>query len=158
MKIAVLGAGSWGTALGQVLNENGHQVLLWHLEQDFVDKINQCHIHPFLPGINLNNTLQFTASLDQIADYGEVLVTAIPSQIIRSDLDNNLIFVKGSIPGSKNSIVLIKKTSKSINRTTTQEKIKKIQSQSQITQKTSKKKEDKPTPAKKETKKTPEKK
>ena len=39
MKIAVLGAGSWGTALGQVLSENGHDPLLWHLEYDFVEEI-----------------------------------------------------------------------------------------------------------------------
>jgi len=43
-------------------------------------------------------------------------------EIIKSDLDNNLIFIKGSIPGSKNSVVLIKKAVKKINRTTTEEK------------------------------------
>jgi len=88
MKIAVLGAGSWGTALGQVLNENGHEVLLWHLEQDFVDAINQSYTHPFLLGVNLNHSLQFTASLEDISDYGEVLVSAVPSQVVRSVLDN----------------------------------------------------------------------
>jgi len=87
MKIAVLGAGSWGTALGQVLNENGHDVLLWHLEQDFVDKISRSRTHPFLPEVNLSNTLQFTASLDDISDYGEVLVSALPSQVVRVVLD-----------------------------------------------------------------------
>ena len=87
MKIAVLGAGSWGTALGQVLNENGHDVLLWHLEQDFVDEISKSRIHPFLPGVNLNNTLQFTASLDDISDYGDVLVSAVPSQVVRVVLE-----------------------------------------------------------------------
>ena len=51
-------------------------------------------------------------------------------EIIRSDLENNLIFVKGSIPGSKNSIVLIQKNSKKINRTTTTEKIKKYTAES----------------------------
>ena len=84
MKIAVLGAGSWGTTLGQVLTENGHDILLWHLEQDFVNDINQTHIHPFLPSVNLNKTLQFTASLDDIFGYGEILISAIPSQIVRS--------------------------------------------------------------------------
>ena len=50
-------------------------------------------------------------------------------EIIKSDPENNLIFVKGSVPGSKNSLVLIQKNSKVINKTTTLEKIKKVQIQ-----------------------------
>jgi glycerol-3-phosphate dehydrogenase (NAD(P)+) len=87
MKIAVLGAGSWGTALGQVLNENGHDVRLWHLEQDFVDTINQSHEHPFLPDVKLNHGLQFTSSLEEICNYGELLVSAVPSQVVRLVLE-----------------------------------------------------------------------
>jgi len=61
-------------------------------------------------------------------------------EIIKSDLENNLIFIKGSVPGSKNSLVLIQKNSKKINKTTTLEKIKKIQLQtSSIVEKTKKK-------------------
>ena len=61
-------------------------------------------------------------------------------EVIRSDLENNLIFVKGSVPGSKNSIVLIKKNSKNINRTTTLEKSRKFVSESaKITIKTKEK-------------------
>ena len=51
-------------------------------------------------------------------------------EIIRSDLENSLIFVKGSIPGSKNSIVFIHKNSKNIKKNTTLDKIKKVQIQS----------------------------
>ena len=51
-------------------------------------------------------------------------------EIIKSDLENNLIFVKGSVPGSKNSLVLIQKNSKKINRITTLEKNKKLQTES----------------------------
>jgi len=47
-------------------------------------------------------------------------------EIIKSDLENNLIFVKGSVPGSKNSIVLIQKNVKNIKRITTIEKNKKM--------------------------------
>ena len=47
-------------------------------------------------------------------------------EIIKSDLENNLIFVKGSVPGSKNSLVLIQKQAKKINRKTTLEKIEKL--------------------------------
>ena len=43
-------------------------------------------------------------------------------EIIKSDLENNLIFLKGSIPGSKNSIVVIKKNIKKINKTSTIDK------------------------------------
>jgi len=50
-------------------------------------------------------------------------------EIIKSDLENNLIFVKGSIPGSKNSLVLIQKVSKVVKRTTTLESIKKVKPQ-----------------------------
>ena len=55
-------------------------------------------------------------------------------EIIKSDLDNNLIYVKGSIPGSKNSMVLIQKNKKKINRKTTLEKVKMAQSSSSKTQ------------------------
>ena len=51
-------------------------------------------------------------------------------EVIKSDLENNLIFVKGSVPGSKNSLVLIQKNSKKINRISTMEKIEKFQSES----------------------------
>ncbi len=51
-------------------------------------------------------------------------------EILESDIENNLIFIKGSVPGSKNSIVLIQKNSKKINRKTTLEKTKSIQLES----------------------------
>ena len=47
-------------------------------------------------------------------------------EIIKSDLENNLIFVKGSVPGSKNSTILVQTNTKKINRSTTLEKSKKI--------------------------------
>ena len=51
-------------------------------------------------------------------------------EIIKSDMENNLMYVKGSIPGSINSIILIQKNKKKINRITTLEKSKKILSES----------------------------
>ena len=57
---------------------------------------------------------------------GNKLRTIQNLEIIKSDPENNLIFVKGSVPGSKNSIILIQKNSKTINKTTTLEKSKKL--------------------------------
>ena len=60
------------------------------------------------------------------------LVTWVKNlEIIKSDLENNLIYVKGSIPGSKNSVVLLKQNVKKVNRTTTLDKIKQLQTASE---------------------------
>jgi len=69
-------------------------------------------------------------------------------EIIKSDLENNLIFVKGSVPGSKNSIVLIQKNVKNIKRITTIEKNKKLMESTAASSEKSKSK-DKKTPEKK---------
>ena len=60
---------------------------------------------------------------------GEKYRTVHNLEIIKSDIENNLIFVKGSVPGSKNSIVLIQKNKKQINRKTTIDKIGKIKAE-----------------------------
>jgi len=56
---------------------------------------------------------------------GDKIRTIQNREIIKSDLENNLIYIKGSVPGSKNSFVLIKKTIKKIKRATTLSKSKK---------------------------------
>ena len=53
---------------------------------------------------------------------GSKFRTMLNLEVIKSDLENNLIYVKGSIPGSKNSIVYLRKSLKLINKKTTQEK------------------------------------
>ena len=67
-------------------------------------------------------------------------------EIIKSDIENNLMFVKGSVPGSKNSFVLIHKNSKKINRQSTLEKSKKVSGETSKTKEKPKAK----TPGKKE--------
>ena len=57
---------------------------------------------------------------------GDKFRTVQNLEIIKSDPENNLIFVKGTVPGSKNSIIIIKKNVKKINKMGTLEKIKKL--------------------------------
>ena len=66
---------------------------------------------------------------------GDKLRTMQNIEIIRTDTENNLIFLKGSIPGSKNSEVLIKKAVKNIRKLTISEKNEIIEKQKKVPEK-----------------------
>jgi glycerol-3-phosphate dehydrogenase (NAD(P)+) len=84
--IAVLGAGSWGTALALLLARNGIQVALWGLEDEIRLLLQQGENSRYLPGIPFPANLQPQASLQQaIASSDEILV-AVPSRAFRAVL------------------------------------------------------------------------
>ena len=67
-RIAVIGGGSWGTALANRLAQNGHLVRLWAYEPELVAEINERHTNSlFLPGIQLDPALSCTGSLAEAA-------------------------------------------------------------------------------------------
>ena len=86
-QIAVVGAGSWGTALANRLAGNGHQVCLWAYEPELVDQINLQHINQlFLPGIQLHPALRCSNDLqDAVTGCGMVLLVT-PVQVMRGVL------------------------------------------------------------------------
>ena len=51
MKVAVLGAGAWGSALAKIISENGHAVSLWSHRADQLHRIAACHMNELLPGV-----------------------------------------------------------------------------------------------------------
>lgn len=84
MKVGVLGAGAWGTALALRLTHNGHRVILWgrnpaHLADMERDGVNQ----RYLPGIHLPGDWQLTTDLQQPLTQAEVLVVSLPSRVFR---------------------------------------------------------------------------
>ncbi len=81
---------------------------------------------------------------------GSKFRTLLNLEVVRSDTENNLIYIKGSIPGSKNSTVFLRKSVKLINRKTTLEKEKVVQQVQQTTKKTAPKGEPKKESPKKE--------
>lgn len=84
MKVTILGAGAWGTALGLVLSRNGHLVRLWGHRPEHVAELARTRVNErFLPGIPLAGDWVFETSLDAALDGAEVVVVAVPSKGFR---------------------------------------------------------------------------
>ena len=84
-KIAVLGPGSWGTALAQVLAENGHQVTLWGHNPAQVNEINTYHTNRhYLPNIKIPANIVGTTDLKQAVTDVDAILFVIPTKAIRS--------------------------------------------------------------------------
>jgi glycerol-3-phosphate dehydrogenase (NAD(P)+) len=87
MHIAVLGAGSWGTTLAILLAENSHTVTLWSYREFDADAIRRTRENTaFLPGVCVPERVRVTSDLLQAVAGKEMLVTAVPSQYLRSVL------------------------------------------------------------------------
>lgn len=86
-KVAVLGAGSWGTALSKVLAENGHNVKIWSRVEDqaIIDEINDKHTNSrYLDDIALPETIVGTTDLADAISNREIIVVVIPTVGIRN--------------------------------------------------------------------------
>jgi glycerol-3-phosphate dehydrogenase (NAD(P)+) len=85
MNIGVIGAGSWGTTLADLLASKGYAVTLWGYEKDLVERMARTRENDlYLPGVALAENLSFTADLTTAVAGKEVLVLVSPSQLMRS--------------------------------------------------------------------------
>jgi glycerol-3-phosphate dehydrogenase (NAD(P)+) len=83
-RVAVLGAGSWGTAFGKVLADAGAEVTLWGRRSELTDQIQRDHVNSeYLPDIALPQSIQATSDGEKALAGAEVVVLALPSQSLR---------------------------------------------------------------------------
>jgi glycerol-3-phosphate dehydrogenase (NAD(P)+) len=84
MRIAVVGAGSWGTALAQSLSTAGCEVRLWSRDPEVAEELRSSRRHPWaLPGIELNAQVHVDDRLDSALERAAVVILAVPSHGMR---------------------------------------------------------------------------
>lgn len=83
-RVAIIGGGSFGTAMACVARRAGLHVLMWAREQDVADSINCGHSNPFfLPGVAIESGIAATVDLSEATSTADVILLAVPAQFLR---------------------------------------------------------------------------
>ena len=92
MNVSVIGGGSWGTTLAQLLTDNGNTVLIRDINENFINKINNEHLHPFFD-LTIPESIKATSSLEEAVNFSDVIVLCVPTKVMRMVLEelNTLI-------------------------------------------------------------------
>ncbi len=93
-KVAVLGAGSWGTAFSIVLADAGNEVSIWARRDEVASAINEQHENvDYLSGIELPRAITSTTDPQEALSGADIVVLAVPSQSLRDNLPAFLPYV-----------------------------------------------------------------
>ncbi|AMG20379.1 glycerol-3-phosphate dehydrogenase [Staphylococcus saprophyticus] len=83
-KVTVFGTGSFGTALANVLAENGHQVLMWGKNETTINEINEQHINSkYLKTAELNEDIEATLDIETAVAFADIYLMALPTKAMR---------------------------------------------------------------------------
>lgn len=94
-KIAVLGGGSWGTALATQVARAQHDIVLWDMNPEHIKNMQQTHINQrYLPDIVLPESLKFSDQLETSIRESNTLLIAIPSHAVRGFLQKTKCWIR----------------------------------------------------------------
>ena len=85
-QVAVMSAGSWGTAYASLLAKAGCTVTMWARRPEVVDQINSGQNRDYLPDLSLPTTIRATVDPEAACQGAEIVVLAVPSQTLRANL------------------------------------------------------------------------
>ena len=87
LRIAVLGGGSFGTAMANLSARNGCDTCMWIRDDEFAQEMQRTHCNSrYLPGFKLEDSLQFSSRLEEVIPNRDIILVAIPSHSFRSVL------------------------------------------------------------------------
>lgn len=111
-RIAIIGAGSWGTALAMIAARNQHQVVLWAREPEVASGINQAHRNPlYLSDFDLEN-IRATTNIEEAIDEADFALLVVPSHAMREIISrllpslNNKVVLVSAAKGVENSTLM----------------------------------------------------
>lgn len=85
MNIGILGAGSWGSAIALLAADNGHNVMMWSVDENEINMLKEHHEHQTkLPGVILPNNVDFTTDMEAASKGMDMVVIVVPSPFVRS--------------------------------------------------------------------------
>ncbi len=91
--VLVLGAGTWGAVIANLLTKNGHNVTCWARNENLINSLSKMHIHNKLPGIVFDARNNFTTDFDNSFIDKDVIVYAIPSNAFREVASRSMRYI-----------------------------------------------------------------
>lgn len=102
MNITVIGGGSWGLALSNVLSDNGHKVLVYDVSIKIVNKINELHICMQLDE-DIHESIEATSDIKKAVNFSNVILFVVPTKVLRfalkdviGELNEEKLFINAS--------------------------------------------------------------
>ena len=96
-KISVLGAGSWGLTLANLLFENGSEVKIWEFDKAQCSSLRETRTFKFLPWLKIPSQIQITSDLNDAIKDSDIILFAVPSRVTRG-LAHKVRQVASSLP------------------------------------------------------------
>ena len=104
-RVAVMGAGSWGTVFSMILSDGGCDVTLWSRTSDIADEMNASHTNEaYHPGVVFPSTIVSTTDARAALAGSDLVVLAVPAQTLRENLSQ----WRDDIPATAVIVSLIK--------------------------------------------------
>ena len=82
MKVSIIGAGAWGTTLANVLIDNNHEVIIYDINENNINKININHLHPFFD-VEISDKIKASNNLKEVVEFSNNILLAVPTKVMR---------------------------------------------------------------------------